>query len=361
MNYLYNIYTQLDLPDDEKDRVMRELRAHYKELKRELIESGIKPKLAKVEAERRMGDAGDVAARLSAVHNSSTWKSAILSAVPFIISAIYLLIYIHWTNPITRIWTASIVAAAMLSVGGIALKHSRMPIWSAAWLGSGLSVVLTVISSFIERTSRAGILTGPRAMAIASLALAVIATLISWNIPSRRKGALIISSICTINALAVLISGPTKSSDVFPSLMLGFIFLGLLIYMARSLFEFQPYGNVAKASLFMLTIISMKFALSTGEVPGYFITGQMLCGVLVVCFARAPQLRTKSIILLIIAITWNLGSYLSLNPLKAHSYSQLIISFLQHQLFSILIWYAFTAYPLWMRSYRAIDKPQVIA
>jgi len=72
MSFLNEVEKRLDLPRGEKARVMAELESHWVEARDELIASGMDATLAEQQAGLRLGTPDDVAARLSAVHNSAT-------------------------------------------------------------------------------------------------------------------------------------------------------------------------------------------------------------------------------------------------------------------------------------------------
>ncbi len=55
MDFLSEVEKQLDLPRDEKARVLRGLQSDYAEVKGELLASGMDPAQAEQEAARRLG------------------------------------------------------------------------------------------------------------------------------------------------------------------------------------------------------------------------------------------------------------------------------------------------------------------
>ena len=119
---------------------MRELASHFAELKSELVESGMEASQAELEAEKRLGEPSDVAARLNATHNSASWKSALLCAVPFVCGSVsYLLMTLGVTPGLAWI-LYGVMLAAVTVVGIRELVLGRRPAWLVAWLAGSLCV-----------------------------------------------------------------------------------------------------------------------------------------------------------------------------------------------------------------------------
>jgi len=140
--FLMEIDRRLDLPLDKRISVMRELVSHYHEIRDELVESGMELTQADEEAIRRLGSPSDIATRLNAAHNSASWKSALLAAMPFFAWGICLLVQSDRARTLLEI-----VLGALLLCGSIReLVCRRRPIWLATWLGGAWIAVIALIA-----------------------------------------------------------------------------------------------------------------------------------------------------------------------------------------------------------------------
>lgn len=356
MDYLKKIESQLDLSNAEREQVMRELKSHFEELKEDLIASGMTRNEARREAAKRIGDTSDVAARLSAVHNSSSWKSALLAAVPFIFSAIFILGVHHITSIVMKIAAVSVLAAVMLLGSIPALIRGRMPYWTAAWLGGGLTAVFAIIGYLTPLIiSGTRVPSGLISVEIAAFAIAVVTPIVAWRVIKRRKVAIIVSIICMIDSIYMISSGPSGSSIV-PFIIGLLLALGLLIHFARSVFEEHSHGNALNASLFLFAAFGTQFFITpviylNASPTRHWLAIECLCAVAVVWFARAPQLRGKIRAIMVGTLFLSLGSAIS----ERQTIYLLISIFFQWMIFCGIV-----LYPLWRRSIRSEEGPQIV-
>lgn len=146
MDFLSEVEKKLDLPPGEKAQVMRELRSHYEEIKAELIASGMDADSAEQEASRRLGDPADVASGIQAVYNQATWKSAFLTALPFLgmvlSTALYMLVKLPAYVPELAI---TALASVMITGSLRELSAGRRPVWLATWLAVGMTTSIFLI------------------------------------------------------------------------------------------------------------------------------------------------------------------------------------------------------------------------
>lgn len=155
MDFLEKVERQLDLPPAEKSQVMRELKSHYEEMRDQLIASGTDPAVVEAETAQKMGEPGDIAARLSVVHNRASWKSALLAAAPFALPILALTL----VPTASRSW--NILGMVLLGVFGVILfilglrqlLHGWRPVWLATWLAGMLGITF-VLSPYLPVISR---------------------------------------------------------------------------------------------------------------------------------------------------------------------------------------------------------------
>ena len=88
MNWMDRLANRLDLPAREKDQVLEELADHFEQQRQRLLADGMAEAEAEAETERILGSPREVAATLQSVHSRASWRSALLSAAPFLLYAL---------------------------------------------------------------------------------------------------------------------------------------------------------------------------------------------------------------------------------------------------------------------------------
>jgi hypothetical protein len=84
MDYLKRIERELDLPPAEKEQALAELRAHFQDIRDDLIAKDASVEDADKEAAKRLGTPESIAAGLGAVHLREGWRSVVLSLAAFL-------------------------------------------------------------------------------------------------------------------------------------------------------------------------------------------------------------------------------------------------------------------------------------
>ena len=253
MDFLNEVEKKLDLPSAEKVQVMRELRSHYCELRDEFVESGMDAVQAEQEAAKRLGEPGDIASRLQTVHCRATWKTALLTALPFLISFpmffIGLPLYGKKAGPsfqqlFHHIMSIQQVIGLCLGIFLLAVcirefKNDRRPIWLATWLGFGIIGIMGIQPQNL-------------------LGMALLFTLIPGVIAvwAFRQSTYWRNILAGWTIIAVgIIAMKYLNSDISNSesgMMLLF-HIPLMMAIALRVFARHPYGSTAQASLFLFT------------------------------------------------------------------------------------------------------------
>lgn len=312
MDFLNEVENKLDLASAEKEPVMRELKSHYYDLRDELKASGMEASQAEQEAAKRMGDPADIAARLSATHNTATWKPAILCALPFVLSAIYLSISLSKKSSLLFSILISIIGVVM-TIGSLReLVRGRRPIWLSTWLAAAISIVLLPLKPVILYGTDHIVIDST---IIGIIVLAVIVIILAsrskiWQWVSVLSGSL--SLLITIYMLHIGL--PQNISPILP-LSLVLLFCIQLMLFARYIFELHSYGNGAKASLFLLALIVLKFQSSYGFVAiTLSIITEIAISCLVIWFARSSRNLNKERALLDAVFVWALAAAITSIP-----------------------------------------------
>lgn len=293
MAFLDQVERRLDLPTAVKQQVIRELVSHFTELKSELVESGMEVSKAESEAEKRLGEPADVAARLNAAHNSASWKSALLCAVPFVCGFVS---YSLMSLGVSRI-LCGVMLAAVTVVGIREIVLGRRPAWLAAWLAGSL-YFFSALAFLVAVLLGCGIYAGLKAMATAPVILLLVA---GWRVKRWRIFA-VAAGIVYMYGLSLF---HTSSNFAWDTIMqLGII--ALLVMAARATFEIHPHGSASQASLFLLSAFMLypvlaPFVSAIGNDPavmGYMAAKSLLYACPVIWFARTPSNARKGFIVL---------------------------------------------------------------
>ena len=251
MDFLTEVEKKLDLPPGEKAQVIRELKSHYEEVKSELAESGTDGLSADEEAARRLGNPQDIASRLQEVHSRATWKSAFLTALPFLGALVF--VEEAWLARVVGFIPARVLLdcfAAMIVIGTWReLVRDRRPIWLPTWLAAA---ILTV--HFI--TNRIDILALKTSVDAAVLTGFVL--LVWRQAPSRWLVLSVILFMLTVSALGGVFlphnwTHVSTAVNVIRAFVVTITLLGLLflwVAVVVKTFSWHRYGDIAQAGLF---------------------------------------------------------------------------------------------------------------
>jgi len=137
-NYTSKLKHHLRLDAAVENSVVREIRSHIEDKKRELIESGLSEKEASRAVNRFMGSPELVARQIYEVYSQGSWLQAIFAALPHILVAAFFAL--HWWQ--NTLWLVGILVV----VGGGAIYgwYHGKPTWLFPWLGYCLMPVIAV-------------------------------------------------------------------------------------------------------------------------------------------------------------------------------------------------------------------------
>ena len=274
MDFLHQVEKLLDLPRAEKARVMAELDAHWNEIVDEKIASGMEAAEAAREAEQRLGTPSDIAARLNAVHNSASWKSAMMTIAPILGAILVFDCLKLCCSKSLALNTMAYFAAAVLTVFIIAkvyceMKAGRRPVWLATWLAASItcghhllrSLASRVCSGiFGEEFSLLGIYMGSHVAIVVAFAL-----LVCWDSPKLRIAVGLGSALMLLQAIATVIlrlPGGTWSEETLRDFG-RIVYFALWIAIALRIFARDKFGSAFQASLFLYTYFVLGWQLVT--------------------------------------------------------------------------------------------------
>jgi len=289
MDFLTGIENLLDMPAAEKVEVMRELTAHYDDLCREMVASGVSDSQARQGAAQRLGAPAEIAARLNAAHNTASWKSAVLCVVPFAASAMYLAAAaLHLASGV-RYAVLIAIGVVMLATSARELLRGRRPIWLATWLAAGLMCIPGLLYPLGSPPS---LMAGMRAAAFAVLLLAMLVLILGLATRRLLTTVVIACALAALSAACLLLT-----MSWVPVVIMALCAVVLLVLVARLIFQAHPYGTRIEAPLFLLAVFALRFAHPAPASDASFqalATG--LCGLAVVWFTRAPSRLTKAVV-----------------------------------------------------------------
>ena len=333
MTFLDEVRKKLDLPPAEKEQVMRELESHYHEVEDEALNAGMNECEAAIEAAKRLGDPSDIAQRMQTDHTRATWKTALLTALPFLVYAFLEALLPYWNK-------SHIPGSSLIFLAGISLvifsihevNSNRRPLWLATWLPMGIWILSDLLStatksfnSFSVYYSMAGQVESQKGViewlmwsAIPIFFVGSLALYASWR--SVKWGLLIIGVITLGLSLQLLL---TQTDITNNSLASGyhmayevyrFIYGITSLLLAIRLFLRHPYGNKLKTSLmtytflilWQLPIINIRFGKWTTLDYGLIISGMAI-----LLLARASQWQIKQSILFLITIILGLAGIIA--------------------------------------------------
>lgn len=161
MSYIDDVAKYLDLPPSTKAQVLEELEDHYSQLHEQFIAAGQTPDQADKESSQVLGDPRKLALHLQSVHMKAGWKSAFLTAVPFLLLGLLPLMKPFQGEgfpDVAAIRVVVIAGAVLLLLAGIAMYcislreiiRDRRPPWLATWLAVGVSLPILIDMNFYE-------------------------------------------------------------------------------------------------------------------------------------------------------------------------------------------------------------------
>ncbi|MEN6357817.1 MAG: permease prefix domain 1-containing protein [Armatimonadota bacterium] len=296
MHFLTRVEKLLDIPPVEKKFVMRELKSHYFDLQDELIASGMSATEAADEAEKRLGSPEDVAARLAPVHNSASWRSALLAAVPFLAWGMISLIGAPSTGYRLAEVLTLLVGTVMIVGSMRELQASRRPIWLATWLAGALITVRPLSSILLRISGMDNNTLGILDYAFQEILIAIIMLAALWRTPKWRVAGIALCAIVVFGAafmVAHALSGRPITFYVISTQAMWLAGTALLVLFAMRVFMLNDYGSAAQATLFMLAWCTVFHS-----IPGQFGTALTVCSTLMsaaimVFFARVSNWQLK--------------------------------------------------------------------
>ncbi|MEN6372078.1 MAG: hypothetical protein ABFD64_08700 [Armatimonadota bacterium] len=351
----------LDIPPAEKSEVLRELQSHMADIWDELVASGTPASKVEIETERRMGSPQDVAFRINAAHNIASWKSVLLTVLPFL--AAFLLLFLqkthqHWIWPLA----ATCVITSVVSIRE--LIRGRRPIWLSSWLAIAMATAVSLVYQVVKYPANPSVIVELKAAVISGLGLSVIFLTSAIAVRKWQLAAGILCGIYLICAFAVLRNGSTGTAN-FMAIVTGMITqLVMLVIFARIIFELHAYGNAIRASLFLLSLAG--FAYLTYIKPWQFgstAVDILLAAVTAVWVARARnrnlKVRALTIGVFLMAVV---GALFDQNLMNKERYFILIImSLVFSTITSFFFSSLFILIPVWCENWgKQADTPLAI-
>jgi hypothetical protein len=306
MDFIAEVDKKLDLPPAEKAHIMRELKAHYDDLRDEYIEKGMDASQAEKEAARKLGEPEVLASRLQSVHCTATWRTALLSAIPFLGWTVAKLLARTLSQGVqpshdirllifAAVLTLGVVAIFLMGASILQLVRGRRPVWSATWLAGGL-LILGEVVTMAARLSSAHHEYGPWNLFLIVLVIGGVAIWAFWSTPKWKwvmPGLVILQLVYFVGLSAGLMQGlkyVITRGDVIVGTLLISMFL--LIPVGLRLFGQHPYGNAPLASLFLFAFYGNAIMLGS---PTLIIITLLpiVSGLTVLAYARASTWQRK--------------------------------------------------------------------
>lgn len=294
MSYLNEVAKHLDLPPAKKEQVIRELSSHFSDIRDELVASGMDSTQAEREAACRLGEPGDVARRLSAVHNSADWKSALLTGLPFILALPVLLIQATKMSFTAGMVGVGLFAALMLGVTAWQFICDRRPIWLATWFACGFTGLGWIQSFWLSWTPRqASELDATNTVIVA--AMSVLTVLALSRQPKMCKLAMVIGAVCVASFILVKHGAPEIVRAIpvlsYPTLM---------VVLAIGMFARHRYGSAVQSSLFLMALLSSMWLPGMVQFKHSYIIvsgAPLTLAVVSIAFTRASRFWQKMLLL----------------------------------------------------------------
>jgi hypothetical protein len=319
MTFLDEVRKKLDLPPAEKEQVMRELESHYHEIEDEALNTGMNECEASAEAAKRLGDPSDIAQRMQAVNYRATWRTAILTAVPFLafilVSIATFIPNIYHNYDLAYLYLAvSASAGSVLLIGSIRQwKMGKRPLWLATWLPGSVTLLATFIDTVIRmlyQDSHPLKVVGNETVALIvyfvlrnCIEILAIGTMIfvACKHSKRQKwtaaGLIIIGLSVNVWMSQVYYCSPDYNL-MLPGLIRGVFNAALVIILVTRIFIKHPYGNVTQAFLMIYTLLLPGFPMMINADIGlvYWMTllSMMISAASITAYSRLPQCHMKT-------------------------------------------------------------------
>jgi len=340
MAFLDEVRKKLDLPPAEKEQVMRELESHYHEVEDEALSTGMNECEASAEAAKRLGDPSDIAQRMQTVHTRATWKTALLTSLPFLgIMLIHILAIFNASQGVHRPFDISraLVSALLCTVfilGSIKeLRADRRPLWLATWLPIGFTIGLNLISmifvKYIHITlSHDGYMTqGDNIYVIqmglrTSIEMLFLGLMSIWIYKKSNKWKSVILGVTIIGLFTNILLAyfiHTHNGNLMNLLYpVRVFFYGIIIMLfATRLFLRHPYGNKIQTSIilyaFLMPGLPMNGISDINLIFWLLIIYAIVSALMILFVARTAQWQVKQWLLCsTIIILTLLGAILSI-------------------------------------------------
>lgn len=268
------------LPESEKEEVMSELATHLEDKAAALQSQSTSPSEAESSASAAFGDPDEIGARLAEVHRPPSLWLTLFAIFPFIVNGLVypalvvkiaaldalglsaheplrILNLVFVKEESLAYVAAVIIALAALYAGGmLAGLRARLPLWSAAWIGSVLAWTMILIRPAIDALPASLVF-------LANLAEITLLILVLVILARRRSGLLALSV-----AVATLLQGRMVSSIILlappkpisASLALQFYLLVALMVAAACLATVmvlhRPYSRAMLPLLALAVVVS---------------------------------------------------------------------------------------------------------
>lgn len=259
MGFLEDVEKRLDLPTAQKRQVMNELTSHFEDLKEELAASGMTQCEAEQEAEKRMGEPADVAQRITAVQCTATWRSALLTGLPFILVALAKLLMEGYMSGY-RLSSKGEMNALMFNAGLVfllvclpvfigsvrELKAGRRPIWLPTWVAPALFGLVQLFSALILKAHVAEM----SIWLFWAMEVIVVGGITAYLYRQSRKARLI--AVSGVALLVPCLYFTLTGGSIVPLLVyLGLLQIPVVTTFAVKVFARHPYGSLVQASMFL--------------------------------------------------------------------------------------------------------------
>ncbi len=362
-DFLRELEKQLDLPHGVKADVIRELQSHYDELQSELVSSGLEAATAATETEHRLGSPADIAARLTAVHNTASWRSALLTAAPFVVFSFAGLLAQN-ASRINLPWALAAFGLTMVAGSIREIARGRRPIWMTTWLASALLIAQQVIGMLMPAHAPSDFPNAHGPAIIAGIGLCLLTFAASWATKRWQRMTIVLSITYCLAAGYFLRFGADDGITFLTVALAAILRSALLIVFARSLFEAHPYGDSMQASLFLLAVVVLWTPLDSPLI----LLVLPLCAISVAMLTRASQRGDKIWRFKIAFVIWALFCSSSVSDWQqAPDLGWMWIPFLMGQLSKAFFYYCFSwvrvFIPIWLDDQRRAkpDLPPEVA
>ena len=358
--YLQKIEKLLDMPPAEKAEVLRELESHLMDRQEELINSGMEEAQAQSEAEQRIGPPEDVAYRLTAVHNTASWKSALLTALPFLASIIILLLSLT-KSPLLRLLPLTLVGTIASIVCIREFIRGRRPIWLVTWLPMAVICVYNLAQHLAAMIYGSGI--EFKVKTLAGLVLVVITFIVAQVTRKWQNMTSILCIIYCVCTIPILSKEHVETLNAYIVLAAYLVFILMLVMFARSIFEMNRYSNAIQASMFLFAAIILRYPaiFTLPELYSVMVTTLLMVISFIYIF-RAPTrvLKEKRLNLAIFSVALVCGLF---NPI-IHSNPNIwmnLSGFVATTIIQFGLIRYVVCFPIWMdRERRQADLPTVV-